>query len=283
MPELPEVETLRRGLEAAVVGRRVCSVALFGERTVRRQDPAQLVAALSGRLVSGAARWGKYLVVPLGGGAGDEGGEALVVHLRMSGQLLHVGAGAPLAHHTRALIGLDDGSELRFVDPRTFGELFVADALEASGRPSALAALGPDPLVDGIDADRLAALAKRRRCALKTLLLDQKVLAGIGNIYADEILFRAGLRPARAACSLAPVEHGRLVAAIGEVLAAAVAARGSTLSDARYLDLGGAPGSYQEHHAVYARTGAPCLGCGTPVTRVRVAGRSAHFCRSCQA
>lgn len=283
MPELPEVETIRRDLEQSVVARRVDSVTLAGPRTVRRQDPAVLVAALTGRVLAGAQRFGKYLVLPLASSAADCAQVGvLVVHLRMSGQLVHLDAAMPVERHTRARLRLDDASELRFVDPRTFGELFVTEELDEAGRPAELAGLGFDPLVDGLDLSRLREAASRRSGALKALLVDQRVIAGIGNIYADEILFVARLRPARSARSLSAGEWRRLAAAILDVLGAAVAARGSTLSDARYVDLKGAAGAYQHHHAVYGRGGEPCPRCGTPVTRVRLAGRSAHFCPRCQ-
>lgn len=279
MPELPEVETVRRGLLAYVVGRTVAAVEVTGGRSVRRQGPPELVARLVGRRLEAADRRGKYLLVRLDDGA------VLVVHLRMSGQLRFVAAPSssePLAPHTHVRIHFDDASELRFVDQRTFGELFVTSELDGRGVPVALAALGPDPLVDGIDAGRLAALAARRRTSCKAFLLDQHVLAGVGNLYADEALFRARLRPARSASTLRPVQVTRLVDALEQVLAEAVAARGSTLRDARYVDLMGEAGAFQDAHAVYGREGEPCVRCGRPVRRVRLAGRSSHFCATCQ-
>lgn len=277
MPELPEVETVRRGLERLAIGRRVLAVEVTGRRTVRRQSPEELVAGLTGRRLAGAGRRGKYLLVSLDDGA------VLVVHLRMSGQLLGVRPPLPpLPAHTHARLELDDGVELRFVDPRTFGELFVTDRLDRSGVPEVLRRLGPDPLVDGVDRDRLAGLAAHRRSSLKAFLLDQAVLAGIGNLYADEICFRARLRPTRPATSLRPGELTRLVAAVSEVLAEAVEARGSTLRDARYLDLSGKAGEYQLRHAVYGRAGLACPRCGRPVQQERLAGRSCCFCRACQ-
>lgn len=279
MPELPEVETVRRGLEALVVGRTIEKVVVTGHRSVRRQPPGELAAALVGRRLTSAARRGKYLVVGL-----DAPG-VLVVHLRMSGQLLFVPAPAaavPLAAHTHVRIGFDDASELRFVDQRTFGELFVTEDLDGRGVPAALAALGPDPLLEGIDPKRLADLAARRRTSLKAFLLDQRVLAGVGNLYADEACFRSRLRPDRPANGLSRAELRRLVISLGTVLEEAVAARGSTLADARYVDLLGRPGAFQDRHAVYGREGEACPACGRAVRRVRTAGRSSHFCPSCQ-
>lgn len=284
MPELPEVETVRRGLERFVVGRKVRSAEVTGRRTVRRQDAAELVGALSGRRFAGTGRWGKYLWLELDvPRAPRRPHSLLVVHLRMSGQLLLVRPPlAPLAPHTHARLVLDDRSELRFVDPRTFGELFVTDERDDAGRPAVLAGLGPDPLVDGVDVTRLAELASRRRAALKSFLLDQRVLAGIGNLYADEICWCARLRPPRPVAGLRPAELRRLVEATTTVLADAVAARGSTLRDARYVDLLGESGAFQLSHAVYGRAGEPCPRCGHGVRRVRIAGRSAFFCPRCQ-
>lgn len=279
MPELPEVETVRRGLEALVVGRTVATVVVTGHRSVRRQDPAELAAVLAGRRLVSAARRGKYLVVGLDAPA------VLVVHLRMSGQLLFVPAPAaavPLVAHTHVRVGFDDASELRFVDQRTFGELFVTDELDPQGVPVALAGLGPDPLHDGIDPTHLAGLAARRRTSLKAFLLDQRVLAGVGNLYADEACFRSRLRPDRPAASLSRAEVGRLAASLGAVLDEAVAAGGSTLADARYVDLLGRPGAFQDRHAVYGREGEACPACGRAIRRVRTAGRSSHFCPACQ-
>ncbi len=268
---------MRRGLESAVVGKAVARVEVTGRRTIRRQSIEEFAASLVTRRVLAATRFGKYLVLPLDDDAG------LVVHLRMSGQLLHVtGRGAARAPHTHVVLALDDGSELRFVDPRTFGELFVSARLAASGRPVELAGLGVDPLVDGIGPARLASLLGSRRTSLKAFLLDQHAVAGIGNLYADEIAFRARIRPDRATQSLSPPDSRRLARAIDEVLGDAVAAGGSSLRDARYRDLAGGLGAYQHQHAVYDRAGQPCIRCRGTVVRLRVAGRSAHFCDRCQ-
>jgi len=276
VPELPEVETVRRGLERAVIGRRVDGVVVTGKRTVRRQSPDDFVTALSGRKLSEAGRHGKFLLVGLDDGA------TLVAHLRMSGQLLLTSPASPLPAHTHVRIGLDDGTELRFVDPRTFGELFVAAGHGPSGLPVELAALGVDPVRERLTPARLARLLAGRRTSLKAALLDQHLIAGIGNLYADEILHRARLRPDRAAGSLDADESRRLARSIRAVLERAVELRGSSLRDARYVDLAGELGDYQRRHAVYGRAGEPCRRCGTPVERARLAGRSAHFCPSCQ-
>ena len=272
MPELPEVEVVRRALEREVAGREVTSVAITGARTVRRQPPDTLAGRLRGATLGPAGRLGKFLLVPL-----DDGAETLVVHLRMSGQLLLTAPDRPVARHTHAVLGLSDGRELRFVDPRTFGELFVAES-----PVSALAHLGPDPLSAGWSAATLGRTFSGRRGRLKLLLMDQRLVAGIGNIYSDEALFAARLRFDRPAGSLGAAEIARLHRAVRTTLREAVAHRGSSLRDAQYVDLFGAPGRYQLRHRVYGREGEPCPNCGEPVRRVRLAGRSTFFCETCQ-
>lgn len=252
-----------------VVGRRVESVVVTGPRTVRRHDPGFLERRLTGACLSGAARLGKYLLLSLDGGP-----DTLVVHLRMSGQLLLQAPGDPLARHTHAVAHLSDGGELRFVDPRTFGELFVVS--------SPLPSLGADPLAPSWTPEALAALLDGRRTRLKILLMDQRRLAGLGNIYSDEALFAAGLRFDRPAGNLSRAEADRLHGAITATLTEAVEHRGSTLADAGYVDLFGRPGSHQVHHRVYAREGLPCRRCRRLVVRHRLGGRSTFLCERCQ-
>ena len=272
MPELPEVEVVRRGLEREVTGRDVTSVVVTGVRTVRRQPTVELVARLRGATLGPAGRIGKFLLVPL-----DDGAETLVIHLRMSGQLLLTSPDWPVARHTHAVLGLADGRELRFVDPRTFGELFVAPAPVA-----ALAHLGPDPLSTGWSAAALGRSLAGRKGRLKLLLMDQRFVAGIGNIYSDEALFEARLRFDRPAGSLSGEEVGRLHRAVRSTLRQAVRFRGSSLRDAQYVDLFGAPGDYQSRHRVYGREGEPCPRCGGPVRRISLGGRSTFLCETCQ-
>lgn len=269
MPELPEVEVLRRDLEAEVVGAHVVSAVVTGSRTVRRQDPEALVTRLAGARLTAAGRVGKYLLVGLDGGS-----DTLVVHLRMSGQLILTGPGEPRAAHTHAVIRLSDGRELRFVDPRTFGELFVSR--EPPGP------MGADPFDPRWRPADLAGVVAGRQARLKALLMDQRRLAGLGNIYSDEALFAAGLRFDRPAGSLGRREVARLHGAIVDTLAAAVAHRGSTLGDGGYVDLHGRPGAHQAHHRVYAREGRPCLRCGRAVVRLRLGNRSTFLCPACQ-
>jgi formamidopyrimidine-DNA glycosylase len=274
VPELPEVETVRRGLVGEVLGREITDVTVTGARTVRRHSPA-LLSILVGDRFTAIDRYGKYLV------ARTASGIDLVVHLRMSGQLRVHDDADPLAPHTHARIGFD-GGELRFVDPRTFGELFIADDADPAGRPVELGGLGPDALDDTVDGRVLHQLFGRRRSALKAVLLDQRAIAGIGNIYADEICFDAGVQPSRQANEISSARAGRIATSIAAVLTAAVDAGGSTLRDARYRGVRGESGGFQDHHAVYARTGEPCRRCGTAIRGIRIAGRSAHFCPKCQ-
>jgi formamidopyrimidine-DNA glycosylase len=275
MPELPEVETVRRGIEKAVVGSTILEAKVTGARTVRRQSAAEFERLVKGRRVVGANRKGKYLLISL-----DRG--TLVVHLRMSGQLvLHEHATAVAAPHTHARLALDDGRELCFIDQRTFGELFVADAggIELA---AVLSSLGRDPLTDGADQRWLSEQAAGRRLSLKAFLLDQRRICGIGNIYADEICFAAALRPDRQVGTLEGPDFAALALAIGEVIAKATAAGGSSLKDERYRDVFGDLGHFQRDLAVYGRTGEGCPRCGATIERIRVVGRSAHFCPDCQ-
>lgn len=278
MPELPEVETVRRGLEQTVVGRRVTGLTVTGARTVRRQSRSELRSRLTGRRLEAARRKGKFLAVPL------DDGQVLAIHLRMSGQLLHVTEPRKLAKapHTHVVARLDDGSELRFVDPRTFGEWWVTDDLGSDGLPALFGRLGPDPLNDGLPPKLLAARLAGHRTALKAALTDQRVVAGIGNLYADEICWGAAVRPDRRCDDLAADEIRRLSLQTMAVLKAAVEHRGSSLRDARYRDLMGNTGSYQTRHEVYDRAGEPCSRCGEPVQKVRFGARTAYCCESCQ-
>jgi formamidopyrimidine-DNA glycosylase len=285
MPELPEVEVVRRDLDPVVVGRTVVAVSVGRDRAVRREaSPRAYAAALTGRTVAATARVGKFLVVHLADSVGSPDGvarDAVVVHLGMSGQLRVADAAAePRLPHTHVVWHLDDGREVRFVDPRTFGQTWCG-RLAADERPVALAHLGPDALeagTTGVVADACAG----RKVAIKLRLMDQTALAGLGNIYTDEILFRAGVAPHRPAGSLTAAEVDAVATVTPAVLADAIAARGSSLRDAQYVDAAGRPGTYQEHHAVHARAGAPCPACGRPIVRLRMGGRFASYCAGCQ-
>ena len=277
MPELPEVETVRRGLDRHLVGRRITTVEVGRERTVRRTSREALIAGLTDTVVEAADRRGKYLVLPL------DSGDALMIHLRMSGQVLLAAAGASRPPHTHVVMHLDDGHEAWFVDPRTFGEVVVFDPDNVEVELPELARLGVDPIADPFDATILRAAFGGSRRALKPLLLDQHVVAGIGNIYADEILHRARLRPDRAASTLDRRRLRVLHASIVGVLSEAIAAGGSTLGDSQYVDLMGEGGSYQDDHRVYGRGGERCSTCGRGwIRRTVTGGRGTHYCPVCQ-
>jgi formamidopyrimidine-DNA glycosylase len=276
MPELPEVETVRRGLEARVVGRRIERVEVSGARTVRRTSASAVIDGLTGATLTAARRRGKYVVCSLDSGAW------LLVHLRMSGQLLLAPADAVRPKHTHVVIGLGE-EELRFVDPRTFGEVVVVDPVRLDIEAPDVASLGVDPLADGLDRAELRRLVHGRRRQLKALLLDQRLIAGLGNIYVDEILHAARLRPERRSDTLTSREIARLHSSIHAILDAAIEARGSSLGENQYVDLMGEGGGYQTVHRVYGRAGQRCPTCSrATVERVVVGGRATHFCPRCQ-
>ncbi|HET6793151.1 MAG TPA: bifunctional DNA-formamidopyrimidine glycosylase/DNA-(apurinic or apyrimidinic site) lyase [Acidimicrobiales bacterium] len=277
MPELPEVETVRRGLRSEVVGRRIDRAEPTGVRTLRRHPDRSVVAPrLVGTTIDGVGRRGKFLAIGL------SSGDALVVHLGMSGQLLVRPSAEERPRHTHVVLGLDDGRDLRFVDPRTFGEVFVTRPSVPGGLPDELGRLGFDPLEDRIGAAAFLRLLAGRRTRLKSLLMDQGFVAGIGNIYSDEILFGARLAHDRPANGLSPPEGRRLHRSMLAVLDDAVARRGSSLADAQYRDVYGQLGQYQLRHRVYGREGQPCTRCRTPIRRARVGGRSGYYCPRCQ-
>jgi len=272
VPELPEVETIRRDLDRELAGRRIEKVVATGRRSIRRYGDADaFVRGVLGRTVETVGRRGKYLLLHLGPAPG-----ALVVHLGMSGQLLLLDPGHPAVAHTHVVLGFGTHRELRFVDPRTFGEMFVTSTGDE------LAHLGVDALTGITSRTHLAKLLASRPTKLKVLLMDQRFLAGIGNLYADEILFRARLRYDRPAGTLSPREVGRLFKAISATLEAAVDHRGSSLADEQYRDVFGAIGDFQGRHQAYGREGEPCPRCGRAIVRVKTAGRSTFLCLRCQ-
>ena len=276
MPELPEVETVRRGLDT-VVGRRIVSATVGRDRVVRRTSAQHLIDGVTGVEITAVQRWGKYLVVR------TSGDRRVMIHLRMSGQVLITSADSAPPAHTHVRMVLDDHREIRFVDPRTFGEVVAYRAQEESEVVPELARLGPDPVVDGVATTYVAAAFAGRRRRLKDALLDQSVIAGIGNIYGDEICHAARLSPLRPVGSVNRRGIGRLTDAIHSVLADAVAAGGSTLGDAQYVGVDGAAGTFQNHHRVYGRTGLRCHTCGRGlIRRTVVSQRSTHHCPVCQ-
>lgn len=279
MPELPEVETIRRDLQGEIVGRKIKAVDVRNGRTVRRHPSAkQFRARLEGRTIGSVGRAGKYLLLGL------TDGDTLVVHLGMSGQLLRAkGTREPKAPHTQVVITFTQGGQLRFVDPRTFGELFVSTPEPDGGPPvPELAHLGFDPVEDVMSWERFGAILTRRKAGLKALLTDQEVVAGIGNIYADEILFASGLRYDRLSTSLSSQEVRRLYRAMVETLVEAVKHRGSSLADEQYRDLYGEVGDFQGQHQAYDREGQACRRCRSTIVRVKSGGRSTFLCAHCQ-
>ena len=278
MPELPEVETIARGVDARVRGDRIVEAWFSKYPQPFKTSPARQARGLEGKVILAVHRTGKHIVcelaAPAGSGAAAEPDAQWIVHLGMTGRLLVTTPDAPLVAHTHARLRLKSGRELRFVDPRRFGRLEYRELRGSDG----FAAAGAEPLTVGDDA--FAALFRGRKLAIKAALLNQSLLTGVGNIYADEGLFRAGIRPKRAAGRLTRAELVRLRKALVEVLEHAIRLGGSSVSD--YVDAEGVRGFFQLEHCVYQRTGEPCRRCGTPIKRVIVGGRSSHFCPLCQ-
>jgi formamidopyrimidine-DNA glycosylase len=265
MPELPEVETIARGLQAVLPGRRFTRVSVAWRPMVER-SPLDVVQQLPGRRIERVGRRGKYVVITLRDGA------VLLVHLKMSGRLYVGGADETPDPYCRVAFDLDDGAQLRFRDPRKFGRVYLTEDVE-----SLLGRLGPEPLDDDFTETAFLARLARRRGRVKSLLLDQTFIAGVGNIYADEALFAARIRPLRRAESLTEAEGRRLYAAVRCVLARGIRLNGATLRDGMYRG-----GSFQTSFCVYSRTGEPCPVCGTAIERARIGQRSAHYCPVCQ-
>jgi formamidopyrimidine-DNA glycosylase len=273
MPELPEVETIAADLRPHLVGRTIVRCELRFPTIVRHPEPEVFVDSIVGLRITSVGRRGKYILVRL---VDDL---VLVVHLGMSGQLRLVAPETPLATHTHAVFDLDEGGQLRYRDPRRFGRLLLgteAALLESGAMPH----LGPEPIDPGFGADDLYQRFRRRKAQLKAVLLDQSTIAGVGNIYADESLHRARLRPDRIAGSLSRKSVRRLHESMRESLLVAIQNRGSSVDT--YRDAWGELGDQQEKLLVYGRAGEPCFTCGRPLSLVRIAGRSSVFCRRCQ-
>jgi formamidopyrimidine-DNA glycosylase len=281
MPELPEVETIARGVDERLRGDRIVDV-WFGSHTEPFKTlPDRQANGLEGRLILRVHRVGKHIVCELGGregAGGDAAGEPVaaqwIVHLGMTGRLLVTTPEGPVAPHTHARLTLASGREMRFVDPRRFGRLEFRELEDEK----AFTGPGAEPLT--ISPEAFVDLFRGRRLAIKAALLNQTLLHGVGNIYADESLFRAGIRPRRMAGRLKRAELFRLHVALREVLLHAIARGGSSVSD--YVDADGVRGFFQLEHRVYLRTGQPCLVCTTPIRRILLAGRGTHFCPVCQ-
>lgn len=280
MPELPEVEVVGRGLRRWVAGRRVASVEVLHPRAIRRHrsGAGDFAARLTDRRLGAARRRGKYLWLP----AGEPADEALVAHLGMSGQLLVGEADLPPQRHLRVRFTFHDhGPDLRFVDQRTFGGLLVEPLVAGTDVPPVIAHIAPDPLDDAFDTARFVAAVRRRDSEIKRALLDQSLVSGIGNIYADEALWRARLHGRRATARLRVAEVRALVAEVREVLGQAIAAGGTTF-DTLYVNVNGDSGYFDRSLHVYGRSGQPCPRCGTPIVREAFMNRSSYFCPRCQ-
>ena len=262
MPELPEVETVVRSI-LPLVGKRIVSAEFRNLRVLRGGDPDAMAARLAGRKIASVKRYGKFIVASLGGGG------YLMVHLGMTGKLL---LGGDAGKHTHAIFNFDRGV-LLYDDSRQFGCIELSEEF-----PPRVARLGPEPLE--VSFEDFAEALKKRKVRIKSLLLNQTFLRGIGNIYADEALFRAGIHPLAMSRRIRPDRARKLYDAIVKVLTEAIAAGGSSISD--YVDAQGRKGFFQFKHRVYQRTGEPCLKCRTPIRRVVVTQRSSHFCPQCQ-
>jgi len=279
MPELPEVETVARGLQRAVVGRRILTVTLG--KTDFIDDPAALERHLPGRRIEAVERYGKFMLLRLSeaSGADPENREAapasLMVHLGMTGNLAPYAPEQPAAKHTHVWMRLDDGRELRYTDPRRFGRMAY---LSGETLAAHLTPFGAEPLQ--VSEEEFAERIRSRNARIKALLLDQTVLRGVGNIYADESLWRAKIHPAQRGTKLSEAQTRVLRRMLQQVLEKAIASRGSSISD--FLDADGEPGEYQQHHRAYGREGKPCYRCRTAIRRTIVAGRSSFSCPKCQ-
>jgi formamidopyrimidine-DNA glycosylase len=287
MPELPEVETIARGLRQSVLGRRILSVTLG--KTDFIDDPAAVEQHLPGKQITAVERYGKFMLLrlappasagssssaPSGTSNGDGGAASLLVHLGMTGHIAPHPAPQPCKKHTHACFLLDDGRELRYTDARRFGRIAY---LAGAALEEELYGLGADPLE--VSVEEFVARVRMRRARVKALLLDQGVLRGVGNIYADESLWRAKIHPARLGTRLTRKQAEALHDSLLNILEKAIVMRGSSISD--FLDAEGEPGEYQRRHRAYGREGKPCYRCRTPIRRTIVAGRSSYFCPRCQ-
>jgi formamidopyrimidine-DNA glycosylase len=286
VPELPEVETIARGLATRVKGDVIVSVWLGSKPEPLKSSASQIAATLESSRIANVRRVGKHIVFDLDRVARTPSSAKTVrtksrrnrtgelhsqwiVHLGMTGRLLLCKPTEDIAKHTHAILTLKSGRELRFVDPRRFGRLSVTHGFEAGGT---------EPLE--VEFEKFVSIFRNRKTPIKSALLNQALLSGVGNIYADESLFRAGVRPRRRATSLTKVELRRLFLSLREVLNEAIAAGGSSVSD--YVNASGEAGFFQLQHRVYGREGEPCLVCKTPIKRILIAGRSSHYCPKCQ-
>jgi len=282
MPELPEVETVANGVHARVAGQRIVRVWTSGKPQTFKTPEAEIAEALTGSAIDSVRRVGKTIVMTV---RCKNKPTEFLIHLGMTGRLLVSQSDVPIPPHTHAILTLADGREVRFIDPRRFGRLSIHRAVVSSGQrttdngqPTSYTGPGREPLA--ISLDDFVALFRNRKTPIKAALLNQSLLHGVGNIYADESLFSAGIRPRRQAGRLTRDELTRLRKALIDVLRHAIKLGGSSVSD--YVDADGVRGFFQLQHKVYMRTGEPCLVCGTPIKRITLAGRGTHFCPNCQ-
>ena len=278
--ELPEVEVMRRDLEKDVVGRRIKSAEVKSSRNamrvIRRHGKRKdFTSRLEGRKLTKVERRGKYVLLHL------DSGDALVTHFGMSGQFQRGNGRVVIEPHTHVVLTFQQGGDLRFIDPRTFGEMFVTSADEL-GKVKELQHIAIDPLDQVFTWPTFQYLLAQRGAKMKQLLMDQKFISGLGNIYSDEVLFAAGIRYDRLSDTLSSQEVRRLYRAIQETVQEAIKMRGTTLEDEAYVDLFGKPGEYQAELKVYGREGEPCRRCRTPIQTVKVSQRTSYFCPQCQ-
>jgi formamidopyrimidine-DNA glycosylase len=278
--ELPEVEVMRRDLEKDVVGRRIKTAEVKGSknamRVIRRYSKRKdFTSRLVGTKIQRVERRGKYLLLFL------DSGDAVVTHFGMSGRFQRGTGRVALAQHTHVVLTFQQGGDLRFIDPRTFGEMFVT-AADDLGKVKEIAHIAIDPLDQVFTWQTFQYLLAEKAAKMKALLMDQKFISGLGNIYSDEVLFHAGLRFDRVSNTLSSQEVRRLYRAIQEIVQESIKARGTTLDDEAYVDLFGKPGEYGSELKVYGRAGLPCRRCRTPIQSVKISGRLAYFCPQCQ-
>ena len=273
MPELPEVETILRSLEPKALGHVIRKVTVIHEKTIKKPDPELFASSLQGQKITGFNRWGKYLLMEIGSSM------VLVIHLRMTGRLIFSEAGFPVNKHTRVIFYLDQGMEIHFQDIRKFGTMHLLNRQDLDTFPPFMA-LGYDALDSRLTLDLFLERLKGRRGQVKELLLNQSFIAGVGNIYANEILFKAGIHPQRPADSLNIQEQKKLYMALRSVLKSAIRCHGTTLRD--YVDGDGNRGEFQNMLRVHCRAGEPCPNCGNSIARIKQGGRSSYYCPSCQ-
>jgi formamidopyrimidine-DNA glycosylase len=286
VPELPEVETVRRGLQQVTLERTIADGEVLLARTIAYPDrPSAFLKGLQGAAIASWQRRGKYLLAqlkyPQSSASKQRDAGWLGVHLRMTGQLLWLPVSAPLQKHTRVRLFFGDRQELRFVDQRTFGQMWwIPPGEEPAEVITALARLGPEPFESDFSAEYLTERLRQRRCPIKSALLNQALIAGVGNIYADEALFRSGIHPTTLAATLKPAQIDKLYTSILAVLKTGIEEGGTSFSD--FMNVQGINGNYGGMAWVYDRKGQPCRVCDAPIQRIKLAGRSSHFCPNCQ-